>query len=331
VQALTARRLAPGFPGLWIAVDMTWTLHPNIAPQDVADWESLLNILLIQVPVVLLCQYSRSRLPADTLHHELRTHPMAILGERVYPNFFYESPDVYLNKSAHWQRLDWMFSQLRAAAALEEERARRIRSDLMLQEVHHQVKNSMQIAASLLSLQAAKVEDPASRAILWETEARIRTIATVHAKLYATDMERKLDFAEYLQEFLPSRILTYEDNPLRIRIEVVGSGLYLDSETALPCALVVNELVTNAVKYAFPADRPGAIRVEVAAPSSGQASIVVRDNGVGFPHSIDVHNADTLGLQLVNALARQIHGVIQLDQSAGHPGATFRLHFPATQ
>jgi PAS domain S-box-containing protein len=120
VQDLIVRVLAPGFSALWVAVDMTWTLEPDIGAEELARWESDWNDLLRDLPIVLLCQYNRWRLTPETLHHELRTHPMAILGDHVYPNFFYQPPDIFLDNASHAHRVDWMFDQLRFAAEAEQ-------------------------------------------------------------------------------------------------------------------------------------------------------------------------------------------------------------------
>jgi PAS domain S-box-containing protein len=120
VQELVRHALSPGFPGLWISVDMTWALDPDISPEELARWESGLNDLIREAPVVLLCQYNCGQVAPETLLYELQTHPMVILGDHVHPNFFYESPDVFLGKITPVGKVNWMINQLHMAAAKEE-------------------------------------------------------------------------------------------------------------------------------------------------------------------------------------------------------------------
>jgi PAS domain-containing protein len=125
VRRLVNEALAPGWPGLWIAVEMTWALIPDIRPDRLAEWEAFWNTLLTDMPVVLLCQYNRLRIPPAAIYLELKTHPLIMTPHEVYRNFYYEPPDLFLNQEAYGERVEWMLEQFQRARALEEERARR--------------------------------------------------------------------------------------------------------------------------------------------------------------------------------------------------------------
>lgn len=126
VKRLVNQALAPGWPGLWMAVEMTWALSPDIRPDRLAEWEAFWNNLIADMPVVLLCQYNRLRIPPAAIYLELKTHPLVVTPHEVYRNFYYEPPDLFLNQEAHGERVEWMLEQFKRARALEEERTQRL-------------------------------------------------------------------------------------------------------------------------------------------------------------------------------------------------------------
>jgi signal transduction histidine kinase len=130
VKKLVNQALAPGWPGLWVAVEMTWALSPDIDPGRLAEWEAFWNNLITDMPAVLLCQYNRRRIPPAAIYLELKTHPLVVTPHEVYHNFYYEPPDLFLNQGAYGERVEWMLEQFQRARALEEERARRLRDQV---------------------------------------------------------------------------------------------------------------------------------------------------------------------------------------------------------
>jgi len=126
VKRLVKQALAPGWPGLWIAVEMTWALSPDVNPERLAEWEAFWNTLITDMPAVLLCQYNRRRIPPAAVYLELKTHPLIVTPHEVYRNFYYEPPDLFLNQEAYGERVEWMLEQFQRARALEEERSRRL-------------------------------------------------------------------------------------------------------------------------------------------------------------------------------------------------------------
>lgn len=210
---------------------------------------------------------------------------------------------------------------------LTEERVRRARSETLLEEVQHRVKNSLQVAASLLSLQADKLQDPAGQTALKESEARLRTMAIVHAKLFAQEGTALLDFGAHLREIVPAMIEA-QTEPAKISWQISADQVLLEWDTAVPCALIVNELVTNALKHAFPGGRQGAVQIGLHEEERGRFVLRVRDDGVGFPAHIDYRNSDSLGLQLVQALTKQLHGTIELERGTS---TLFTVRFSAIE
>jgi PAS domain S-box-containing protein len=205
--------------------------------------------------------------------------------------------------------------------------------EVLLREVHHRVKNNLQVISSLLSLQSDSIHDPQTLQMFNETQSRVRSMSLVHEGLYQSKDLARINFAEYIQKLTASLVHAFGINPyvdLAIEIEDV----YLGVDTAIPCGLIINELVSNALKYAFPARRQGKIWVSLVEGSqwhiTGRAvlpktyTLTVRDNGIGFPGELNFGSTETLGLQLVNILTKQLNGSIQMDVEAG---TTFTITF----
>lgn len=199
--------------------------------------------------------------------------------------------------------------------------------EVLLQEIHHRVKNNLQIVASLISLQASHIHDDTAIQMLRESQTRISAMALIHERLYQSRDLAHIDFGSYLRELTVSLAQTYRRNEQYIMVRVEADAGPLEIETAIPCALVANELVSNAFEHAFTDGREGEVTVAFKHDTDGQASLVVRDNGVGFPAGLDYRNTHSLGLQLVNSLARQLGGAaeMQVDQ-----GTTFTINFKAS-
>jgi two-component system, sensor histidine kinase PdtaS len=194
---------------------------------------------------------------------------------------------------------------------------------VLLREIHHRVKNNMQIISSLLNLQSTYTNDKNVVDILMESQNRVKSMAMIHEKLYQSPELSRIDFRDYiakLSTFLRQSYL-YINNSIIIETEV--DDIYLNIDTAVPCGLIINELVTNSIKHGFPEDNPGLIRIKLF-KSHGKYILSVKDNGVGFPETIDFRNTETLGLQLINNLVLQLDGTIEviLDH-----GTEFKINF----
>jgi len=189
--------------------------------------------------------------------------------------------------------------------------------ELLIKEVHHRVKNNMQIISSILSLQSGSVRDPAARECLAECQSRIRSMALVHEKLYRSGNLSRIDFAEYLRSLSAALFHSCRIGTERVRLDFRASDVSLDVNTAIPCGLIANELIINAFKHGFPAGRSGSLRVGLEDLGDGRYRMIVADDGVGFPEDLDFRITDSLGLQLVTLLVDQLGGKIELDRTGG--------------
>jgi two-component system, chemotaxis family, CheB/CheR fusion protein len=196
--------------------------------------------------------------------------------------------------------------------------------EVLLREIHHRVKNNLQIIESLLSLQFGNLQDPAIRTLLVDSQRRIGAMALVHEQLYTSADLARIDLGSYVKN------LTEQLSHASVRSGLIGIHLQADEvlltpDAAIPCGLILTELISNALKYAFPAGQPGEVHVELGAPNGQEVTMVVRDTGVGFPDSLDFRHTASLGLQLVCMLTEQLHGTITLERRRG---TTFTLTFP---
>lgn len=197
--------------------------------------------------------------------------------------------------------------------------------EVLLKEIHHRVKNNLQIISSLLNLQSDAIADPLLLAQFQDSQDRIRSIALVHETLYQSQDLARLDMAPYIHTLSTQLFQSYSVDPQRIALRIQVDQLLLDIDRAIPCGLILNELLTNAFKYAFPQSQAGGVHVELSGVAAQQAVLVVRDTGVGFPEGLDFRHTETLGLQLVCMLTEQLHGTIVLERVGG---TTVTLTFP---
>jgi|AGTN01.2.fsa_nt_gi PAS domain S-box len=194
--------------------------------------------------------------------------------------------------------------------------------EVLLKEIHHRVKNNLQIISSLLSLQSGTI-DPDHTHMLRESQNRIRSMAMIHEKLYRSRDLSHIDFADYVNSLIASLARSYLSADDKVKIGADVHDIHLDIDQAIPCGLIINELVSNSLKYAFNDGRTGVVRVSLS-KCDNIYTLIVSDNGTGLPPEIDFRNTPSLGLQLVNTLVSQIEGTIDL---AGNAGTTFRITF----
>jgi PAS domain S-box-containing protein len=196
---------------------------------------------------------------------------------------------------------------------------------VLLKEVHHRVKNNLQIISSLLELQSDYIEGEDSLGYIRESQDRIRSMALVHEQLYKSEDLSLIDFACYVGELVDSLCRSSLADPERIRVTLEIRDVELGIDEAIPCGLIVNELVSNALKHAFPGDRQGEILVQGSRDGKGWVHLSVADTGIGLPPGLDFQNTETLGLQIVSLLARQLGGTIEI---RGDHGVTATVRFP---
>jgi len=189
--------------------------------------------------------------------------------------------------------------------------------DVLLKEIHHRVKNNLQVISSLIGLQAQKIEDPAIQAMFFESQHRIRSMALIHDKLYRSKELARIDFAGYIESLAAHLVHSLQVDPSRVNLVLDIKDVALDIHSAIPLGLIINELISNALKHAFPWNRTGTVRVFLRPAEASRYRLVVSDDGIGFPAGVDVHKAETLGLQIVTMLAEQLDGAVAVSRDKG--------------
>jgi len=209
--------------------------------------------------------------------------------------------------------------------------------EILLKEIHHRVKNNLQIITSLLDLQSDTVKNEELMQLYRESQNRIQTMAQIHEELYSSGDLAKIDVGHYIQNLVDRLQDSYGLFDVDLEIEVVTDDFSFNLDTAIPCGLIINEIVSNAMKHGFPEEwinqrrsetgeeiPKGRILVELREGEEGNFNLTVRDNGIGLPHGIDLQKTESLGLQLVDMLTQQLNGKIEVN---GTKGTEFRITF----
>jgi PAS domain S-box-containing protein len=284
--------------------------------------EELLNrafeslILAEDLPMVkdALGRMLRGDMPAEHLEYRAVRKDGTIIDAEAYGSsmIFHGRPAVYATIIDVTERKK-MADQI--AESLREK-------EVMLREIHHRVKNNLQIVNSLMNLQIQKVGDPKTIMALTDTQTRVRAMSLVHERLYKTQELSRIDFADYISK-LTEELLRSQKISQKVELDLDIHGIFLDINLAVPVGLILNEIITNSLKYAFPDGRQG--KISISAEKSGEAySIRIADNGVGIPETFDWQKSNTLGMRLIHGLVSQVDGTITLDR-AGGTGYTIRI------
>lgn len=191
--------------------------------------------------------------------------------------------------------------------------------EALLREIHHRVKNNLQIITSLLNLQLQRIEGEDINKVFRECQGRIKAMAMIHEHLYQSPSLAKIDFKEYTEKLLEDLIISYGAK-IKKRIEI--DDIHLKIDTAIPLGLIINELVSNSIQHAFPNGK-GTITIKLTS-QNGKMELIVADDGIGFPEDIELEKTDTLGLKLVNILVSQLDGKINFKTDHG---TQFRIVF----
>ena len=190
--------------------------------------------------------------------------------------------------------------------------------EVLLSEIHHRVKNNMQVTSSLLNLQSKRIRDKKTVEIFKESEGRLKTMALVHDKLYRSENIANINFKEYIDDLLKNQLASYGVNTNNISVNIEIEDIFLEIDLATPCGLIINELVSNSLKYAFPHGKKGEIKIVLRAVNETEFELIVGDNGIGIHEDIDFENTDTFGLYLVNLLTKgQLEGKMELLREQG--------------
>jgi two-component sensor histidine kinase len=196
--------------------------------------------------------------------------------------------------------------------------------EALLKEIHHRVKNNLQAISSLLNLQARYLPDPAARKIFTQSQCRVQSIALVHEQLYRSVDLAHVDFHQYVESLVDNLFHTHDAGDRGIAREVDVGGVQLPIDLAIPCGLLVNELVTNSFKHGFPGGRRGTIRVSLREEQPGSLHLMVADDGVGIPPDLDLRSTRSLGLDLIFTFVNQLHATLEVKREGG---TTFELRF----
>jgi two-component sensor histidine kinase/DNA-binding response OmpR family regulator len=202
----------------------------------------------------------------------------------------------------------------RAAAAVESSLREK---EVLIKEIHHRVKNNMQIISSLLNLQSVATSNEECRGILKEARSRIRSMSLVHEKLYQSHNLMDIDMGDYIQNLADHLFQVYLPHSGQIRLEMECEKVPLDINSSVPCGLLLNELISNALRYAFPDGRKGVLKIGLRRGIENMVELRVEDDGVGFPEEFDFRKAETFGFQIVNMLVTQLEATIELDRTRG--------------
>lgn len=197
--------------------------------------------------------------------------------------------------------------------------------EVLLQEIHHRVKNNLQIINSLLNLQASTIDDNHTKNLLLECKLRIESMSKVHEMLYSSNNFSDINYEDYLNEMLQQIIKNHTNTNSNINYEVSVNHLHLDVNTAIPLGLIINEMVTNSLKYAFKGIKNGHISIFMQKLSNEAIEFKYNDNGVGYSTNITFENAKTLGLQLILALVDQLNGTIIRNRN--NKGTSYKVLF----
>jgi len=192
--------------------------------------------------------------------------------------------------------------------------------EILLKEVYHRVKNNLQVVSSLLSLQASSIKNKKFKTMFQESQDRVSSMALIHQKLYQSKDLDKVDFSGYVRSLVKHLFNTYGSDPGKVDLKIQVENVALSLDLAIPCGLIVNEIISNALKYAFPPEykKKGFISVSLRYHSESVLKLVIQDNGIGLPENFDIQKSKTLGLRLIHILTKnQLHGNLKVDTEHG--------------
>ncbi len=197
--------------------------------------------------------------------------------------------------------------------------------ETLLKEIHHRVKNNLQIISSLLRMQSRRAQDQGTMILFQESQNRVQSMALIHEHLYQSPELSQIDFGQYIHSLTNNLLRSYGMSQKTIALKIETNGIKLSLDTAIPCGLLINELVSNSLKYAFPNDKSGEIIIRLMPETDKTITLTVGDSGIGIPETLDWQNTNSLGLRIVHNLTKQLKGNILLE---GDRGTTFHITFP---
>jgi len=273
----------------------------DVLPPEIGDLSQEAIDKILQGEALVSVEYTLPR-PAGEKHFEARYLPL--LEDQI----IVVVRDVTEGKKAEAQ----------IKASLKEK-------EVLLKEIHHRVKNNMAIISSSLQLQTSRIKDKDDLLLFNETRNRIQTMALIHEKLYQTQDFTKISFSKFISDLCNSLISSYGVYARQVILKVEVHDIFLDIDRAIPCGLILNELISNAFKHAFPQGKQGKLHIIFDKDTNDQFILTIHDDGVGFLEEINFRKVKSLGMKLVVALTNQLHGTINLSRKQG---TTFMITFP---
>ena len=279
-------------------------LHPDTSKVLSDILEETTTQTRKSVSTVLKCR------AADGSWRDLEAHFTNLSGDQAVQGVVANMRDI----------TDRMSAEAQLRASLQEK-------EVLLKEIHHRVKNNMQVVTSLINLQARKTTDPTALALLRDSQTRVKSMALIHEKLYQSSDLAAIDFHEYVTNLLRFLQSTYVVSAQNVKLVCEVDSISLGVDIAVPCGLIINELVSNSLKYAFSHSADNKVIVSCHKRDDAHIVLTVSDNGDGFPDDVDFRDRDSLGLKLVHNLTNQLSGELTLDTTNG---TRFTLCIPHT-
>jgi two-component sensor histidine kinase len=301
---------------------------------------AMLNALSSEKWQLIICDYSMPHFSAPAalklLHESGLDLPFIIvsatIGEDIAVAAMKAGAHDYIIKSNLTRLVAAIERELREAEvrlarrrAEEQIKASLQEKEVLLKEIHHRVKNNLQIISSLLSLQAEYLKDEQAQEIFKNSQNRIESMALIHEKLYQSEDLARINLADYIRELVTNLFSIYAVNSDMVIPKFNIEDIFLEIDKAIPCGLIISELVSNSLKYAFPDGKSGKICLDLQLINDNKIALAVSDNGIGIPEKISLKNTESLGLRLVDALTKQLEGNIELKRNMG---VEFKLIFP---
>lgn len=303
-----------GFSGFRSAGEMSWILNTATSPEEMIEYEARLNNILEDRRAILLCEYNDEKFPADIVQKILATHPIAVVEDLVCSNPFYEPPELLLDDSDSEQLVEWRIRQLQDH---QKNREQLDEKESLLKEIHHRVKNNMQVINSFLSLQTQNIESDEADHAFQESMRRVRAMALVHEKLYQTSDLSNVDFEQYLRDLVDS-ITESSSLPEEVSVTVTVDDSILEPDRCITCGLIVNELVSNALQHSLESTGKGSIDIRFRETDPDKKVLSVKDNGSGFDEDFDPDQSSSTGLDIVNSLVNyELDGTVEFENDNG--------------
>jgi len=265
---------------------------------------------------------------ADQIEERIRGG-VAVMGEELTPEDgrILKRDYVPLRTSADDRYYLWQYTDITDRKRAEEQiKASLTEKEVLLKEIHHRVKNNLQIISSLLSLQARQMGNGKPLQMFQDSQNRLKAMALIHERLYQSPDLAQIDFANYARGLAEYLLGTYQVDGHRIHLDLQVEPVPMTVDMAIPCALTINELVSNSLKYAFPDRFDGEIGIGLSPVGEDCLRLVVRDNGVGLAPDLDLNKSKSLGLKLVRSLTEQLNGT--LTHTSNSEGTSFEILFP---